>query len=206
MEMLIVALLASLMLVVYDDEMRNEMISQFIGEMRPPDDEGVEIPSKLTQSQRQAKAFKNLPWPDDTLHNGWEMGFLETMSKAKDRGWKLSLKQLSKLEDIICKGDMIAIEREGMCSCQYDEEERRYWDGDCPSCVEKKEIRDAEQYKIDHAHMTQEEIDIFYEAMSDAHHYVNYINSDARWSFDGVCPLSYDPSGRSRGFFSEGDY
>ena len=87
------------------------MISQFIGEMRPPDDEGVEIPSKLTQSQRQAKAYKNLPWPDNTLFNGWEIAFLETMSKAKDRGWKLSLKQLSKLEDIICKSDMIAIER-----------------------------------------------------------------------------------------------
>tara|TARA_Y100000385_G_C12810367_1_gene515802 strand:- start:303 stop:635 length:333 start_codon:yes stop_codon:yes gene_type:complete len=32
MEMLIIALLASVMLVVYDDEMQNEMITQFVGE------------------------------------------------------------------------------------------------------------------------------------------------------------------------------
>ena len=32
MEMLIIALLASMMLVVYDDEMQNEMITQFVGE------------------------------------------------------------------------------------------------------------------------------------------------------------------------------
>jgi len=200
MEMLIVALLASIMLVVYDDEMRNEMIGQFIGEMRPPDDEGVEIPSKLTQSQRQKKAFDNLPYPDTEMFNDWEIGFLESMSKAKDRGWNLSLKQLSKLEDIIFKYDMIWDEREGVCACQWD----RTYDYDCPACERKAEKKAEEKWTRDHAHMTQEEIDIFYEAMADADYHITHINSDASFRFDGVCPLHYDPSGYSRGWYSEG--
>jgi len=131
--------------------------------------------------------------PLPTGGNEWEVGFMESMRKAKRLGWTLSDKQIETLEGI------------------RDKEERNEWDngcgmcdewGMCDSCLAEHEAQHDKEIERDYAHLSEEEIEAFQDyatnVLGDRDAMSGSYGSVGR--FKGPCPLSYDASGYSSGW------
>jgi hypothetical protein len=162
---------------IYDDEMRNEMIGQFVGE---------------TRIEPEYNILDHIPYSGDGSE--FQENFLESMRKAKKYGWTLSPKQHAKLADIIAQQAYDAEIEDSKCYlCDSV-------GGMCEDCYEEMVAEEERQFAADTAHMTREQIDDFQDYMSEiSHPDVASGSFGSVRSFCGPCPLSYDASGFARG-------